>query len=328
MSIPFWGILLVLVFSVASMAYVFAYRGRTRFASLTEYMKKGWPIFAPFNCLLYLFTPRILGKPIIDSTALPDLSALKENWQTIREEVVELHKKGYFEQISDPTKNSFYDIGFRTFYKYGWSKFYLTWYGYTHSSALKLCPKTVAILKTVPSVNGAMFSLLPPGSQLTRHLDPVACSLRYHLGLMTPNSESCYINVDGNLYHWRDGEDLLFDETYLHFAKNETDQLRLILMCDVERRMPVVGRVINLFYKSLMRMTVVPNMTGDKRGLVNLIFSSLSPLLKRSKNLKQTNRGLYLLLKYSVNITLLVLVTAGLYGAIRLVQHIAALAAQ
>lgn len=140
MSISLFGILPVLVFSVAPMVYVFASRGQTRSANLTEYMKKGWQIFAPFNCLLHMFTPRNLGKPIIDSTAFPHPSALKENWQTIRDELVELHKKGYFEQVSDPTNNSFYEIGFRTFYKHGWNKFYLTWYGYTHPSAQKLCP--------------------------------------------------------------------------------------------------------------------------------------------------------------------------------------------
>lgn len=328
MQLPLVGISFAILFSVASMAYVYGYRGQTRFANLTEYMKKGWPLFAPLNCLLYMFTPSALRKPILSSQAIPDLSALRENWQTIRDEVVELHKKGYFEQVTDPTKNSFYDIGFRTFYKYGWSKFYLTWYGYTHHSAERLCPKTVAILKTIPSVNGAMFSLLPPGSQLTRHLDPVACSLRYHLGLMTPNSAACYINVDGNPYFWRDGEDFLFDETYLHFAKNETDQHRLILMCDVERRLPVVGRLINFFYKGLMSLTVVPNMTGDKRGLANRVFASLSPLLKKSKNLKSTHRGLYLLLKYSVNITLMVITVALLFGVFRLIQHIANFAAQ
>lgn len=57
MSLPLLGILMVLAPSVASMGYVFAYRGKTRFASLTEYMKKGWPLFAPFSCLLYAFAP-------------------------------------------------------------------------------------------------------------------------------------------------------------------------------------------------------------------------------------------------------------------------------
>ncbi|MGH6634584.1 MAG: aspartyl/asparaginyl beta-hydroxylase domain-containing protein, partial [Gammaproteobacteria bacterium] len=54
-------------------------------------------------------------------------------------------------------------------------------------------------------------------------------SLRYHLGLVTPSSDDCFINVDGVPYSWRDGEAFLFDETYLHYARNDSDQYRLIL---------------------------------------------------------------------------------------------------
>jgi beta-hydroxylase len=160
-----------------------------------------------------------------------------------------------------------------------------------------------------------MFSVLPPGSKLTRHLDPVACSLRYHLGLKTPNSDDCFISIDDQIYSWRDGEPLIFDETYLHYAKNNSDKHRLILMCDVERPMNFLGSLFNMFYKIFMRLTVVPNMPGDKRGLVNTIFSTVSPLLRKSKELKSKNRFLYLCLKYTVNTLLLLLLLAVFVGA-------------
>ena len=70
---------------------------------------------------------------------------------------------------------------------------------------------------------------------LVQHRDPVAGSLRYHLGLVTPTHPGgCRIVVDSIPYSWRDGEDSLFDETYIHYAENTTDQTR-ILFCDVER---------------------------------------------------------------------------------------------
>ncbi|MFP3617521.1 aspartyl/asparaginyl beta-hydroxylase domain-containing protein, partial [Paraburkholderia sp. SIMBA_050] len=61
--------------------------------------------------------------------------------------------------------------------------------------------------------------------------------LRFHMGLITPNSPDCYINVDGQEYHWRDGEAVVFDETFIHYAENKTDQNRIILFADVERPM-------------------------------------------------------------------------------------------
>lgn len=307
----------ILLFSFASMTYVYLYRGQARFADLTEYLRKGWPIFTPLNCLLYLFTKKRAQTAIMDPSLYPELKNLSDNWETIRDEVMALHEKNLLKNTTDPESSAYYDVGFRTFYKYGWSKFYLKWYGHTHKSALDHCPKTVELLNTIPMVNGAMFSILPPGSKLTRHLDPVACSLRYHLGLKTPNSDDCFISVDGQTYSWRDGEPFIFDETYLHFAKNNSNEDRLILMCDINRPMNIFGKFINLIYKSLMRFTVVPNMKGDKRGLVNSIFSSVSPILKKSKNLKATNKPLYLVLKYSVNTILICLVLLVILGLVK-----------
>jgi beta-hydroxylase len=160
--------------------------------------------------------------------------------------------------------------------------------------------------------------MLPPGGKLTRHLDPVAVSLRYHLGLKTPNSHLCYINVDGKKYSWKDGEPFIFDETYLHFAHNDSDQPRIILMCDIKRPLNGIGAIVNFFYSALMKMTVVPNLETDKRGLVNTIFMKMRPLLQKTKSLKQTNRPLYLLIKHTTNTVLIILLIAVLYGILQL----------
>ena len=264
------------------MAYVYKLRGTERYESLSEYLRKGWPIFTPFNVLLYMFTRKRASKPIMDLNDFKELDPIRENWETIRDEAIQLYKSKAFELTKKPGSAASYDIGFRTFFKYGWSKYYLNWYGYTHESAKRSCPKTLEILKSIPSVNGALFSLLPAGSQLTRHLDPAACSLRYHLGLATPNSDKAFINVDGKSHSWRDGKGFLFDETYIHYAKNNSDDFRLILMCEVERPMYLISGVINFFYKILIRLTVVPNTEEDKRGLSNTIFGGLSPMLQKS----------------------------------------------
>jgi beta-hydroxylase len=62
-----------------------------------------------------------------------------------------------------------------------------------------------------------------------------ASSLRYHLGLLTPNSPKCFMTLDGVEHSWFDGEELLFDQSYLHSAVNQTDNIRVILFCDVEK---------------------------------------------------------------------------------------------
>ena len=50
------------------------------------------------------------------------------------------------------------------------------------------------------------------------------------------------IDVDGEPYSWRDGEDLLFDETYVHRAANRADQPRIIFFCDIAPAAAHAGR--------------------------------------------------------------------------------------
>lgn len=99
------------------------------------------------------------------------------------------------------------------------------------------CLLRTRLLADIPTVKATMAVLLPPGSRLPRHRDPYAGSLRFHLGLIAANSPDCYLNVEGQEYYWRDGEAVVFDETFIHYAENKTDQNRIILFDDVERPM-------------------------------------------------------------------------------------------
>jgi beta-hydroxylase len=315
-------LVVIVALVVASIVYVYRFRGKARYESLNEYFRKGWPIFSPFNCVLYMTTPPRGSKAVLDPAEFPELDLLRQNWQTIREEGLELARQKYFDATKRPGTAGYYDVGFRTFFKYGWSRFYLHWYGYTHHSARRLCPRTVEILQKVPTVHGAMFAFLPRRSQLTRHADPLAISLRYHLGLATPNSEACFINVDGRDQSWRDGEAIMFDETYLHYVRNDTDFDRLILMCDVKRPLNPLGGMFNLIYQGVTRVSVVPNTPEDHRGLANKVFAGLAPLLARIKALKSTNRPLYLVIKWSVNILLLLLLLGSAASVVHLLGRL------
>lgn len=313
MSLSIFIVAIVAIYCIASVIYVYRWRGQARYQSLTQYLRKSWPVFAPLNCLLYMTTKAEARKSVLDAAYLKNISVLRDNWQIIREEALALQATGAFEAIKTPGSVGYYDVGFRTFYKRGWSKFYLMWYGTTHNSAMRLCPQTVALLKQVPGIQGAMFSILPPGSELSLHADPMASSLRYHLGLCTPNSEDCYLNVDGVHCSWQNGEDFVFDETYPHYAKNNTEASRLILMCDVERPMNSFGRVFNLLYRFLIKGTLVPNTAEDKTGLFSTLFAAIAPLRQSTLKLRSERRQLYKALKLTLNCSLMALLFAILF---------------
>jgi len=186
-------------------------------------------IIAPYNVFMYWFSA-VPAKPILEVSQFPELAVLRDNWQTIRDEALQLVQQG---QINAATGHN--DLGFNSFFKTGWKRFYLKWYDSPLPSAVDHCPKTVALVEKIPTVHAAMFAVLPPGSKLNPHRDPFAGSLRYHLGLSTPNDDACRIYIDGTPYSWRDGEDIVFDETFVHSARNDTNQTRVILYADHAR---------------------------------------------------------------------------------------------
>lgn len=55
------------------------------------------------------------------------------------------------------------------------------------------------------------------------------------MGIFTPNDKNCSITVGNDKYFWRDGEDVMFDDTIVHEVRNDTLQARVILFLDIER---------------------------------------------------------------------------------------------
>ena len=138
MNLSIMIIICLIVYSIAAMTYVYRWRGNVRYDSLSQYLRKSWPIFAPFNCVLYMTTRSFAKKPILDADFLENIEVLRANWIIIRDEAIALESSGIFEVIKTPGADGYYDVGFRTFYKRGWSKFYLKWYGTTHVFCAKI----------------------------------------------------------------------------------------------------------------------------------------------------------------------------------------------
>lgn len=289
----------VLLVFVASALYAH-FRGTVRFKllrTLTDFTV----LLAPVNALMYLFsrTPRAV---YIDQREFPELAILQKNWQLIRDEAMALADGGQIRAADGYT-----DMGFNSFFRTGWKRFYLSWYGKELPSAMAQCPKTLALLKQIPSIKAAMFASLPPGATLQTHRDPYAGSLRYHLGLVTPNDPACYIEVDGQRYHWKDGEAVMFDETFIHHAANRTEHQRVVLFCDIERPLwtaPV--RWFNrLFAKHVMAAAASANAEGEDIGALNRFFKGFYQLRLRAKDFKRKQRRAYYIGKWAAILGLL-----------------------
>jgi beta-hydroxylase len=285
---------LVLYAFVASAAYVH-FRGRVRHG-LQRQLTDHSTVFAPLNVLMYAASA-VPRTPLLDPRDFPDLAVLREHWHEMRAEAEALLRAGEVRPSEGHR-----DVAFNTFFERGWRRFHLKWYDDFLPSAQSLCPRTVTLLASVPTVRAALFALLPAGGKLSEHRDPYAGSLRYHLGLITPNSDACRIFVDGVPYAWRDGADVVFDETYIHRAENRTEQDRIILFCDVERplRTPVM-RALNRFIAGyVLRVTASRNVPTEQVGLVNRVAGAVHRLRVVLRRAKRANRRLYYAVKYTL----------------------------
>jgi beta-hydroxylase len=280
------------------------WRGKVR-ARLGRQLLDHSTFMAPINVFMYAFS-RVPTRPFISPDQyFPELEPLRARWREIRDEALALRA---LQQIK--AADGYNDVGFNSFFRRGWKRFYLKWYDDAHPSAAELCPQTTALLREIPSVKAAMFAELPPGGELRPHRDPYAGSLRLHLGLETPNDDACFIDVDGQRYSWRDGEWTMFDETYIHWAQNGASANRVILFCDIERPLHFGwARAINRFIaKYFIAAGASPNREGDKTGGINRAFKYFYALRLKAKALRERSKALYYGLKYSLVVGLAVLI--------------------
>lgn len=258
----------------------------------------------PFNIPAYLLS-RVPNRPLLPISTFPQLSVLQDNWQTIRDEALALYGSGQIATKTDLPASSFYRDN-------RWKSFYLKNYDNPIPSAWALAPKTRALIEQVPGMNIALFAVLMPGKSLSRHHDPFALSLRYSLGLSTPNSEKCGLMVDGAPYIWRDGEAVLFDETYLHSAYNDTDQPRIILMTDIDRPLwlPPLQKLYFWFARFFNSLFYIDNLDQNISGAGNRFSRHVVNYKATMKALKARRPKAYQVGKWTLHLALVALLIA------------------
>ncbi|WP_316214622.1 aspartyl/asparaginyl beta-hydroxylase domain-containing protein [Bradyrhizobium sp. SZCCHNR2035] len=177
----------------------------------------------------------------------PALSIVTENAAVIRQELdVLLKERSRIPRYHDV--DSHQEMISRTESGSEWRVFMLAGFGENIPANAAKCPQTMSVIARVPNVVQAFFSILEPGKSVPAHRGPLAGLLRYHLGLRVPAENPPVFRVRDCFYTWRDGEGLLFDDTWDHQVINESKELRAILIVDVLRPMPAPLHFINWFY--------------------------------------------------------------------------------
>ena len=117
-----------------------------------------------------------------------------------------------------------------------WKTFFLAGIGMDCTQNRQRCPETVRLLGKIPAMTTAFFSILSPGKHIPAHRGAWNGILRFHLGLMVPEPrERVRIRIGNDFYSWREGEALIFDDTFNHEVWNDTGGYRVVLFVDFAR---------------------------------------------------------------------------------------------
>lgn len=118
-----------------------------------------------------------------------------------------------------------------------WTAIHLLQNGKRIEANARHCPRTMEALETLdqPDVPGAspnaMFSLLAPQTRIPPHTGVANTRLVCHLPLIVP--PNCAFRVGATTREWRPAQALVFDDTIEHEAWNESDELRVVFICDL-----------------------------------------------------------------------------------------------
>ncbi len=173
---------------------------------------------------------------------IPWIQHLEANWRSIRGELDDV----LVDRLALP---SFQDISTDQHYLTegdDWKTFFLYGFGFRSEPNCARCPETAALVADIPGMQTAFFSILAPGKHIPDHRGPYKGLLRYHLGLKIPEPRDlCRIDVGGEVRNWEEGKSLLFDDTYVHEAWNDSDEVRVVLFVDVVRPVRQPAALLN-----------------------------------------------------------------------------------
>ena len=192
----------------------------------------------------------------------PALKTLEENYDVIRGECLEL--LGIKDQLTDiEALGGNYTTG--GIHSIRWKSFMFKSGSFIDENC-RMAPKTAALLQQVPGLYTAFFSILDPHQYVPPHFGYYKGFLRYHLGVLIPDDnagESCWLRVNdrlednllrqkslidkGERYYWKNGKGVIFDDTFLHDASNESDEVRVVMWLDIRRKLPFYLQLFNIF---------------------------------------------------------------------------------
>ena len=187
----------------------------------------------------FLLFPGLPAQPFFDCKLFPWLEAMEARHGEIRDELLSVLEAGAgfqpFLELSEGANEADY-LGSPDG-KPTWDAFFFYRHGVRFERNFQRCARTAAAIETLPLVRirehgpEICFSILTPGTHILPHRGVTNTRLVAHLPLVVP--EGCALRVGGVEHHWREGQCVVFDDTFEHEAWNRGPSTRAVLIFDI-----------------------------------------------------------------------------------------------
>lgn len=127
-----------------------------------------------------------------------------------------------------------------------WKSIFLTAFNKTNSAIKDAFTKSLSILTEQDEIVTSFFSCLEPGAYLPPHKGKYNGLLRLQLALVVNNDKLSYLDIGGDRVHLQENEIVVFDDTFLHSAGNQSNSNRIVLIVDFLRPLPTFYHYLNV----------------------------------------------------------------------------------
>jgi aspartate beta-hydroxylase len=187
----------------------------------------------------FFYFPDLPPTPYLDPYLQPWAPALRNAFPVIRDEALRVFAEDQrfddFVELKGEARMQDYIGGNGP--APAWEALFFYRHGQRYESTHERCPRTSAVLESIDlcrvedEAPEICFSVLTPGSTILPHYGVTNTRSVMHLPLQVP--PDCALNVLGiGEHHWREGELMMFDDTYQHEAWNRSTGTRIILLMD------------------------------------------------------------------------------------------------
>lgn len=164
-----------------------------------------------------------------DSTQFEWAKILEDNWNIIRDEMEDVINGTQEIKLSSPNPPYLSNPT-------AWKNIYFWNFMWQYHKNCKKYPKTFKLLKSIPQLTFAEFTVLEAHSQILPHIGETNTTIRGHLGIKIPAGlPTMGIRVGDEERGWEEGKVVLFSDCHRHTVWNNSNERRFVLVFDITR---------------------------------------------------------------------------------------------